>query len=64
VYMVRKHSPVRSKEPFRPEQQLLFRTKIVEMAIAGLGKVRPLTGNLNLFNFISQVLRCRGVDRG
>jgi hypothetical protein len=67
VYMARKHSPVISKERFRLEQQLLFRTKIVGVAIivlAGLGKVRPLTGNLNLFDLISQVLRCQGVDRG
>ncbi len=33
VYMARKHSPVISKERFRPAQQLLFRTKIVDVAM-------------------------------
>ena len=68
--MARKHSPVISKECFRPAPQLLFRTKIVDVAMylpdLGIynGKVRPLTGNLNLIDFISQVLRCQGAGRG
>jgi hypothetical protein len=66
VYMARKHAPVISKERLKPEQQLLFWNLNCRSArmLALLVPEFKLTGNLNLFDFIPQVLRCQGIDRG
>ncbi len=52
----------------QPLQQLLFWIKIVGVQeslcrVCAVPEIK-LTGNLNLFDFNSQVLRCQGVDRG
>jgi hypothetical protein len=60
VYMARKHSPRIPKVRSRPAQQLFFWIKIVVVQeslcrVCAVLEIK-LTGNLNLFNFNSQVL--------
>jgi hypothetical protein len=71
VYMARKHSPLIPEERFRPAPTAVLLNQNCRCAgkfVQGLWVCAvpefKLTGNLNLFNFNSQVLRCQGVGRG
>jgi hypothetical protein len=61
--MARKHSPLIPKERFRPAPAAATVLNQNCRCAESLQESK-VTGNLNLFNFNSQVLRCQGVDRG
>ncbi len=68
--MARKHSPLIPKELSRVQTSaagVLLNQNLLMWQCGKLYQshaVRQMTGKLNLFFFISQVLRCQGVDRG